>query len=148
MKKALERAIADVFELQRRLPEATTPLAASSLNICTTDGDQLMAFRYRNSEAEQPPSLYLSEKAGVTLNRRFVYHPDFMRDEDPGEYAVGLVGDDALPPEAHGNHVIVASEPSTRDVDEWTLIPKNKAVLINFPDGANHIRILDINIPE
>ncbi|ESK93995.1 hypothetical protein Moror_12889 [Moniliophthora roreri MCA 2997] len=148
MKKALERAIADVFELQLRLPGVTTPLAASSLNLCTTDGDQLMAFRYRNSEAEQPPSLYLSESAGITLNRKFVYHPDFTRDEDPGEYAAGLVGNDALPPEAHGNHVIVASEPTTRNVDEWTLIPKNKAVLVDFPGGVNHIRILDINIPE
>jgi glutamine amidotransferase len=147
MKRALERAIADVIELQHRLPDATTPLAASSLNLCTTDGLKLLAFRFRNSEIEQPPSLYYSTSAGVTLNRKYPGHPDFAKGETLGKAARGLVGDAALDPEAYGNHVIVASEPTTRNQDEWELVPKNQAVLVDFPEGKNRIELLDIIIP-
>ncbi|KAG8688736.1 hypothetical protein FRC08_011280 [Ceratobasidium sp. 394] len=148
MKRALERAIGDVLALQRQLPDATVPLAASSLNLCTTDGGKLLAFRFRNSdEDEQPPSLYMSTKAGVTLNRKYVGHPEFGKDYKAEEGASGLIGEDALPPEAHGNHVVVSSEPTTYDLDDWDLIPKNKAVLVDFVRGCNHIRIEDINVP-
>ncbi|CAE6347443.1 unnamed protein product [Rhizoctonia solani] len=114
MKRALERAIADIIALQRKLPDATTPLAASSLNVCTTDGEELLAFRFRSSEVEQPPSLYYSTSAGVTLNRKYPGHPNYFKWEDPGDAATGLVGPDELRPEAYGNHVIVASEPTTK----------------------------------
>ncbi|KAK7050829.1 hypothetical protein VNI00_004940 [Paramarasmius palmivorus] len=127
MKKALELAIVDVLLLQSQLPDATTPLAPSSLNICTTDGHQLLAFRYRNSEDEQPPSLYLSTTAGVTLNRKFPGHPDFKKQEEvPEVHAAGLKGTNTLQRDVHGDHVIIASEPTTRDEDEWELIGKNK----------------------
>lgn len=144
MKQALENAITDVVELQRKL---ATPLTASSLNLCTTDGIKLVAFRFRNSDIEQPPSLYYSESAGVTLNRKYPGHPDYLKFEDPGDAARGLVGIDMLDPEACGNHVIVSSEPTTRDEAEWTLVPKNKAVLVDFPDGKNRINITDIVMP-
>jgi glutamine amidotransferase len=34
----------------------------------------------------------------------------------------------------HGKHVIIASEPTTYKENEWTLIEKNRAVLVG-PDG-------------
>ncbi|CAE6521613.1 unnamed protein product [Rhizoctonia solani] len=166
MKSALERAIADIIGLQKKLPNATTPLTASSLNLCTTDGEELMAFRFRNSEeaAEQPPSLYFSTSAGVSLNRKYPGHPNYLKWEDIGDAATGLVGADELRPEAYGNHVIVASEPTTKvpfffsvvciiadyskSEDEWALVPKNQAVLIDFPRGENRVRLEDITIPS
>ena len=146
MKAALERAIADIIKLQKALPGATSPLAASSLNLCTTDGSKLLAFRFRNSDIEEPPSLYYSTRAGITLNRKYPGHPDFTRDVDPGTSARGLVGDNMLPPEKHGDHVIVSSEPTTRDKDEWTLVPKNQAVLVNFVKGQTNLRLENINV--
>ncbi|GAB1522642.1 hypothetical protein RhiTH_005764 [Rhizoctonia solani] len=146
MKRALERAIADIIALQRKLPDATTPLAASSLNVCTTDGEELLAFRFRSSEVEQPPSLYYSTSAGVTLNRKYPGHPNYFKWEDPGDAATGLVGPDELRPEAYGNHVIVASEPTTKDEGEWERVPKNKAVMVDFPRGENRVQVKDIDI--
>ncbi|CAE6539525.1 unnamed protein product [Rhizoctonia solani] len=148
MKSALERAIADIIELQKKLPAATAPFAASSLNLCTTDGEELLAFRFRNSEIEQPPSLYFSTTAGVTLNRKYPGHPNYLNWEDIGDAATGLVGADELRPEAYGNHVIVASEPTTKSENEWALIPKNQAILVDFPRGENRIRLEDIVIPS
>ncbi|KAL0573363.1 chromatin structure-remodeling complex subunit RSC7 [Marasmius crinis-equi] len=149
MKSALERAIGDVLELQKKLPGAKNPLAASSLNLCTTDGNKLVAFRFRNSEAEEPPSLYISTKAGVTLNRKFPGHPNFKKEEEiPEEHAAGLVGSDTKATEDHGDHLIVASEPTTRDVDEWDLVPKNQAVMVQFADGKMDLRVEKIEIPE
>ncbi|CAE6525958.1 unnamed protein product [Rhizoctonia solani] len=147
MKRALERAIADIISLQKKLPDATTPVAASSLNLCTTDGEELLAFRFRNTETGQPPSLYFSTTAGVLLNRKYPGHPNFQKWEDIGDSATGLLGADELRPEAFGNHVIVASEPTTKSEDDWALVPKNKAVLVDFPRGENRIRIEDIIIP-
>ncbi|KAF8756164.1 Glutamine amidotransferases class-II [Rhizoctonia solani] len=123
-------------------PDATTPLAASSLNVCTTDGEELLAFRFRSSEVEQPPSLYYSTSAGVTLNRKYPGHPNYFKWEDPGDAATGLVGPDELRPEAYGNHVIVASEPTTKDEGEWERVPKNKAVMVDFPRGENRVQFL------
>ncbi|KAG8752993.1 hypothetical protein FRC12_011712 [Ceratobasidium sp. 428] len=144
MKRALEHAISDVLALQRKLPDAANPPAASSLNLCTTDGGKLLAFRFRNSVEEQPPSLYISTTAGVTLNRKYPGHPDLGKGYNSPEAGMGLTGDDALPPEAHGNHVIIASEPTTRDPDDWDLIGKNQAVLVDFVRGCNNIRFQDI----
>jgi glutamine amidotransferase len=149
MKVALERAIADVVELQRKLPDATVPLAASSLNLCTTDGSKLLAFRFRNSDKEEPPSLYYSTKAGVSLNRKYPGHPDYLKWDVPDEDTSGFTGDKMLAPEAYGNHVIVASEPTTKNDDaEWELVPKNNAVLVDFVDGCNNVRIQKIVVPQ
>jgi len=127
MKVALDKAISTVLRLQKKLPPAVRD-EANSLNLCTTDGDQLLAVRFRNHPIEQPPSLYYSTTAGVTLNRKYPDHPD-------GEAAE--VQADVRPAgqrkaaEEHGDHVIVASEPSTYKKEDWHLIPKNTAVLVD-----------------
>lgn len=146
MKRALERAIKDVIELQEALPGATKPVAASSLNLCTTDGTKLLAFRFRNSEEEQPPSLYYSTRAGVTLNRKYPGHPDHVPGKTLPVDAAGFKGEDVRPAEAHGNHVIVASEPTTYDVNEWELVQKNQAVLVSFEGGQTNLKLENITI--
>ena len=69
MKEALEKAVSTVIGLQKnRLGDSAEP---NSLNVAVTNGSQLVALRFRNHPVEQPPSLYYSTKAGITLNRKY-----------------------------------------------------------------------------
>lgn len=69
MRDAMRQAIGTVVKLQReKLGDKAEP---NSLNLAATDGSQLVTFRFRNHAVEQPPSLYYSTKAGVTLNRKY-----------------------------------------------------------------------------
>ena len=45
-------------------------------------------------------------------------------------------------PEAHGSHVIVASEPSTYNSKEWDLIEKNHCLMVE-KDGKAQIEKLE-----
>ena len=162
MKRALEKAVQVVVDLVAELPlKEGQKRDPSSLNLCTTDGSKLLAFRFRNSVTEQPPSLYVSTAAGVTLNRKYPGRPEAVStDSDikpeanahvpiggshshPGPGGAHASPDHAhnepfpqkregdRPVELHGNHVIVASEPSTFDKSEWELVGKNEAVLVD-----------------
>ncbi|MCJ1368095.1 hypothetical protein MMC16_007234 [Acarospora aff. strigata] len=130
MKAALIKTLEDVFMLQKKLlPE----LPGNSLNIAVTDGDSMVAMRVRNHVTEEPPSLYYSTVAGVSLNNRFPgtaagdENPDWSPDADWTK-----------DPDQYGDHVIVASEPSTRvaeapkvnDPGPWKLIEKNTCVMV------------------
>ncbi|GAB7360760.1 hypothetical protein MBLNU230_g0634t1 [Neophaeotheca triangularis] len=109
MLHALRRTIFTVQELQQQLfGSAAQP---NSLNLCTTDGSNMLAIRYRNSAVEQPPSLYFSTVASRVLNGRFPNSPN------QGSRTGG--GGD------HGKHLIVASEPSTYVEGEWEVVGKN-----------------------
>lgn len=69
MRDAMRDAVGTVVRLQRKnIGDRAEP---NSLNLCATDGSQIVAFRFRNHAIEQPPSLYYSTKAGVTLNRKY-----------------------------------------------------------------------------
>ena len=69
MRDAMRKVIGTVVNLQReKLGLRAEP---NSLNLVATDGSQLVAFRVRNHATEQPPSLYYSTTAGVTLNRKY-----------------------------------------------------------------------------
>ncbi|EIW59609.1 N-terminal nucleophile aminohydrolase [Trametes versicolor FP-101664 SS1] len=123
LKRCLERAISTVLGLQRdAMARAGKAPDASSLNIAVTDGEQLLAIRFRNHAAEHPPSLYLSTRAGVALNTKFPGHPDVAgADNGAGNFRAE---------EEHGDHVIVASEPTTYKEEHWELIPKNQCVMV------------------
>ncbi|KAI1789403.1 N-terminal nucleophile aminohydrolase [Ganoderma leucocontextum] len=123
MKECLERAIRRVLELQTAAMARVgkTP-DASSLNIAVSDGEQLLAIRFRNHATEHPPSLYLSTRAGISLNRKFPGHPD-LEGVDNGLQNLKAV-------EEHGDHVIIASEPTTFKEEDWELIPKNQCIMV------------------
>ncbi|KAI0629858.1 N-terminal nucleophile aminohydrolase [Trametes polyzona] len=125
LKRCLERAIATVLELQREAilgnPKEGA-MEASSLNVAVTDGEQLLAIRFRNHATEHPPSLYLSTQAGVALNRKFPGHPD-RAGVDNGVQNLKVE-------EEHGDHVIIASEPTTYKEEDWELIPKNCCIMV------------------
>ena len=69
MRDALRKTAGSIVKLQKeKLGDKAEP---NSLNLATTDGSQLVCARFRNHATEQPPSLYYSTKAGVTLNRKY-----------------------------------------------------------------------------
>lgn len=133
MKGALEEAWRPTIQLQIKNVDRSK-LEANSLNVCVTDGSQLVAVRFRNQIDEQPPSLYYSTTAGVPLNRKYPDNHD------------GTANDNAVKkPNEHGDHVIVASEPSTYKPDDWQTIPKNSSVLV---DAAGVLTVEEMEVAE
>ena len=153
MRDALMQTIETVIRIQKESfgAEHTEP---NDLNVAVTDGKSLVACRFRNHATEQPPSLYYSTTAGVTLNRQFPDHPDGAKGphgSGKGKSANGkkaAQGAEGHNPKAsrdagdHGRHVIVASEPSTYKDREWTLIEKNRVVLVG-PDMEVEVEVLN-----
>jgi len=138
MLEALQSTLNTIIDIQEK--SLGTSAQPNDLNIAVTDGTQMVAMRFRNHTTEQPPSLYYSQSAGITLNRKYPDHPD-GKDSPHGVAKSGEnKGIDGHNPEAHkdsaehGRHVIVASEPTTYKSNEWTLIEKNHAVLISGDD--------------
>lgn len=129
MQAAMRKAVHTVVELQREKLGAKAE--ANSLNVCATDGCKLVAIRVRNHDTEQPPSLYWSTKAGVTLNRKYPGSP-----EEGGENPAAHKR-----PEEHGSHVIVASEPSTYQKGEWEVIEKNCCLMVCKNGRVVHERL-------
>lgn len=110
-----------------------------------------MACRFRNHVTEQPPTLYWSKTAGVTLNRKFPDHPDGPAGPE-GKAQREVEGTHGKPVEGHnpywrkesrehGRHVIVASEPTTYKSEEWELVEKNTAILVG-EEGEAHLESL------
>lgn len=122
MLDAMTQTVIQIMMLQKfKQPGAErTP---NSLNFCTTDGTKMLAIRFRNHAAQQPPSLYWSEFAGRTLNGKYPGNPD----------SADMVNEQAifLDDERIGKHTIIASEPTTYDEKEWHLIGKNCALTVD-----------------
>jgi len=117
MAAALHKTVVMVIELQQKILGAKN--VPNSLNLAATDGIRLVAYRFRNHKTEEPPSLYYSTKAGTTLNRKYPGHPNGGANPN----AVKAV-------EEHGRHVIVASEPTTYQKEDWHLIPRNSCLMV------------------
>lgn len=70
MVDAMHRAVATIVGLQHKLlGDNKKP---NSLNLCATDGITLLAYRFRNHETSQPPSLYYSTK--VSQLAQYIKH--------------------------------------------------------------------------
>lgn len=133
MADALRDVFITIIALQHRILDINT-VEANSLNVAVTDGEQLVAFRFRNHQIEQPPSLYYSTHAGVTLNRKYPDHPNGIENRQAFKKA-----------EEHGKHIIVASEPTTYKQAEWDLIPKNHGVVV---DVKGNMKIIPIEVED
>jgi glutamine amidotransferase len=133
MLEALVAAFHQVVRIQQSVLGAQN-VQACSLNVCCTDGEQLIAVRLRNHAIENPPSLYYSTTAGVTLNRKFPDHPDAGKDNP--EHPSRLKKE-----EEHGKHVIVASEPTTYKIEDWNVIEKNHALLVDREGNCKEIKV-------
>ena len=74
----------------------------SSMNLCITDGNNILCSRYINSKIEEPPSLY--------YNKKFL-NVDYGINE---------------------KSIIISSEPILySNTSDWNLIPKNSLISIN-----------------
>jgi glutamine amidotransferase len=120
MAEAMQFAVATTIYLQREVL-GDSKRSPNSLNLCATDGEKIIAYRFRNHATSQPPSLYYSAKAGVTLNRKYPDHPDGVRVRRDEERMARV--------ESHGAHLIIASEPSTYKTADWSLIGKNQRIM-------------------
>ncbi|PVH91851.1 N-terminal nucleophile aminohydrolase [Periconia macrospinosa] len=122
MLAAMRKTVVQIMTLQkvRMGEEERTP---NSLNFCVTDGEKMVAIRFRNHETQQPPSLYWSESAGRTLNGKFPGSPD----GEDGVNEEAVMGEE----DGIGKHTIIASEPTTYDEKEWHLIGKNCALTVD-----------------
>jgi glutamine amidotransferase len=131
MREALVNTVVQMMELQlQKLGNKRTP---NSLNFCVTDGNKMVAIRFRNHATQQPPSLYWSEFAGRKLNRKFPGHPD-----DPDQVnEMAVKGEE----EKIGKHTIISSEPTTYDPNEWHLVGRNCALSVNEKGVENETEI-------
>ena len=121
MCQAMVVTTVQILELQKeKLGDKRWP---NSLNFCATDGRKMVAIRFRNNAATQPPSLYWSEFAGRSLNQKYPGNPDGLHLTN--EQAIKS-DDDKI-----GKHTIIASEPTTYDESEWNLIGKNCAFTVD-----------------
>lgn len=124
MAAALTNTIINVLACQAKTPNGESdaePIKPSSLNLAVTDGIKLVAVRFRNHAVEQPPSLYWSNTAGVSLNSKYAGLPE------DGENTLNAT----KTADKHGVHVIVASEPTTFHAQEWHLIKQNEMILVD-----------------
>lgn len=121
MVAAMTKTIIQMMQLQKSLVKKDR--SPNSINFCTTDGEKLVAFRFRNHVSEDPPSLCWSNTAGQKLNGKFPQHPD-----DPDKVVRTATKSES---EKMGKHTIVASEPTTYDKNEWHLIKRNHALTVD-----------------
>lgn len=123
MRDALLKTIHVVINAQREiLSDDDFKASANGLNLCATDGEQLVATRFRNHPTEQPASLYWSDVAGVVLDRRYPGHPDATSVPETITLSSG---------HQHASHLIIASEPTTKQPELWNLVPKNTVITVD-----------------
>ena len=104
MAEAMHKAVDTVIGCQAAIvtDKNRQPRKPNSLNLCATDGVNIVAYRFRNHATSQPPSLYYSTKAGTTLNRKYPDHPDgidIVSNEgksDAGDHGEHLVSNTTL----------------------------------------------------
>jgi glutamine amidotransferase len=123
--------------------------AGNTFNLCIADGgEQVLVLRWKDSLEGFPPSLYLSLTAAEKLNRK--YYPDPPTTHPSNDIHNEDVQIDTLeklveryqklPPGKQGRHVVVGSEPMTREVDEWGLFNPNQVVAV---EKSGRLRIIN-----
>ncbi|KAJ3150240.1 hypothetical protein HDU89_003329 [Geranomyces variabilis] len=126
LKTAMIATLRDLIALVRTSGKAGD-VPPSSLNFAVTDGNVILAQRFSSHSNREPPSLYYSTVAGVTLNRKFPDHPDGPQHAASSSETATK----SKKPEEHGKHVIIASEPNTYKEQDWNLVPRNSFVLVD-----------------
>jgi glutamine amidotransferase len=101
-------------------------LSHSALNLAISDGSQLVALRFADPPEQDAPSLYWSTAGAATMDRRYKRHPDGKYDAVSGE----RLRDGWKGRREHLAHVVVASEPMTRDEDDCWHMFENGCMLV------------------
>ncbi|KAL8290097.1 hypothetical protein RQP46_003036 [Phenoliferia psychrophenolica] len=94
----------------------------SFLNFLVTDGKQMLATRFAFPVGMEPPSLYYSQAAAATLNRKY--------SDDPDGPCAHEGRCEPRRKEDYQKHVIIASEPTTYHLEDWTLIAANSLLAV------------------
>ncbi|WYZ44897.1 hypothetical protein EsH8_VIII_000213 [Colletotrichum jinshuiense] len=130
MAAAMRETISLLREMQVEFAE---PRESSTLNLVVLSGSSLVAVRYASPEGLEPPSLYYSTTAGPTLNRKYKGSSDMTTDPSSN-----VADDDPRPSKKdHASHVVVASEPTTLNPDEWVLVEPSQMVVASLELGVH-----------
>ena len=100
---------------------------ANSLIAVTTNGQELVAMRFRNHAVDQPPELYYSTSTGASNRGRRL-------DEKSPKSG----------PDGHGEKIFVTSEPGLAVVAEWELLEKNSMLLV---DSSGSMAVRPVEYP-
>ena len=76
----------------------------------------------------------LTSTLGATLNRKYPDHPDGANNPRASK-----------PEKEHGKHIIVASEPTTYKMEQWNLIEKNHALVV---EADGQFKLDSIALPD
>jgi len=110
---ALEKSISFLIRTSRKAGGGP-----SSLNLCLTDGVNTVVSRFRDSETEDPPSLYFATGDSFKISAA-----DHFRISKKEPLTMCLV----------------ASEPLTFEEEDWTLLDRNTMVLIHSDANSPQI---------
>jgi len=119
LKEAMLKTIDHIIKLTQEVIGSSDDSGASSLNFAVTDGGVVITTRFRNSETEDPPSLY------YTKTCRY-FSPCGSCDDSQALTAV-----------------VISSEPLNDNLDEWALVPKNHLVVVE----KNRVSLEAIEVP-
>eukprot|EP01083_Nonionella_stella_P240326 840219_1 len=104
-----------------RLCDEAGVTQASSLNFAVTDGSSVVATRFRNSESEDPPTLYITHGHSFGGN-----HDEKVGDPHINRPLPGTEAETNL-----FEMAVISSEPlSYVNSSRWHLIPKDQIILI------------------
>eukprot|EP01117_Protostelium_nocturnum_P007746 TRINITY_DN2772_c0_g1_i2.p1 TRINITY_DN2772_c0_g1~~TRINITY_DN2772_c0_g1_i2.p1 ORF type:complete len:479 (-),score=126.04 TRINITY_DN2772_c0_g1_i2:77-1513(-) len=109
LKEALLQAMLQILKLTAESDENP---GASSLNIAVTNGEIVIATRFRNSNTDEPPSLYYTKK------------PRYECKEATSSRRRSFCETESF------HSVVIASEPLSYNEEDWALVPKNHLVII------------------
>jgi len=126
MKDAMLKMIKFILDLVKKeedrlfQEEGLNTHTPSNLNFAVSDGNVVIATRYRDSRISHPPSLYFSEAKQLHL------HGSDESNSQPGveidwHYPSG---------QEEVESVVVASEPLTQQPKSWMLVPRNHLLVI------------------
>ncbi|KIK54885.1 hypothetical protein GYMLUDRAFT_889244 [Collybiopsis luxurians FD-317 M1] len=153
MLMALILAADDIQKIQKNhlvgSYKQTSPWDGNFLNIGIVNrGSSLLVTRWRDSPEGQPSSLYISFTAGEKLDPKDK-PPLAPPGDDPAETKVESAEDKIKSrPQIQGLHLIVGSEPCTRNKDDWGLFGQNQGLIVNPAGIIELLHLKDAFSPE
>jgi len=156
MRNAIAKALWKVNEIQVKVLGYEV---SNEMNLCTTDGENLCALRWRNNPFTaspiplpgdtlppiqfDPPSLYVSFDAASSLNcnvrKEYNSHMVEVTPEELTKHVKPASENISLfkTKTPHGPHVIVASEPATFNKDQWFSLYNGQFIMVD-KEGTLH----------